>query len=153
MNQAKSVAVLVLLAVTSLSFADGSAAKSSSQIEQEIWARESAYLNHLIAGQLDEVQKFWHEKFIGWPSHAAVPVNRDTGRESLEALLAGIALISVEIRPQAMTIVDDLAVAHYFAVVEQKKDDEEPSRSEFRITHIWLNTLEGWKIVGGMSSN
>ena len=81
------------------------------------------------------------------PNHAP-----EAGRRSLEGYLSGIIIRSAEIEPQGMVLLDDLALVHYFVVLETENDDGVPVHSRVRITHTWLNTSDGWKIIGGMSS-
>lgn len=152
MNRAAALAVIFFGV---LGFAAGTEAPDTavpSEAEQAIWDREAAYLDHLAAGNLAEVQRFWHDRFVGWPSHSLDPVDRETGRRSLEELLSGTTFDGVRIRPRAIRIEGGTAIVHYVAEFEKSGRDGETTPTSMRITHTWLRTSDGWKILGGMSA-
>lgn len=121
-------------------------------IEAHIWSLEKQYLGNIRDRKLDEVQQILHPDFIGWPSHSAQPVDRDAARGSLESLLEGIRIISMEMKPGILKLTGDLAVTHYNAETSHEDKDGAQVTSLLRITHTWLKTSAGWKIIGGMSS-
>lgn len=152
MIQKMALAAVVVLTVSVLSAADSPTPASTSEIEDEIWSLESRYLNQVIAGNLDEVQELWHARFLGWPSHSPNPVDRESGRLSLEEFLSGNRFVSVEIQPRGIRVVDGVAIAHYIATASREEETGGTSSSMMRLTHTWMQTPTGWKILGGMSS-
>jgi len=145
--------LVLLLVVCGVNLAGEYKVEWSSETEQKIWALEQAYLDDLVAGRLDSVQEYWHERFVGWPSHVPTPIGRGDGLKSLQALLAETTIVSAQLRPRASTVVENLVVVHYVAACELKDIHGESSHAKFRLTHTWLKTPAGWKIIGGMSAS
>lgn len=152
MNRAVALAVISVWALTFAAGMEASEPAVRSEVERMIWDREAAYLDNVAAGNLAEVQKSWHDEFVGWPSHSPDPVDRERGRRSLEELLSGTEITGARIQPRAMRIVGEIAIVHYVAEFEQRGADGKTTPSSMRITHTWLRTPDGWKIIGGMSA-
>jgi hypothetical protein len=108
-------------------------------------------VNRLAAGDVDGLQAFYHDRFIGWPAQAPEPVDPETGRAFLDELLASTRIVSARLEPEAARVSDSVAIVHYLAIFDLQSDGE-ALRSTFRITHTWIETPAGWKILGGMSS-
>ncbi|MGD2153824.1 MAG: nuclear transport factor 2 family protein [Gemmatimonadales bacterium] len=149
------VTVLLLLAF----FAAGatastqtSTAQNQSDDEQTLWSLENAYFAHLSAKEFEALENFYHANFIGWPSHSPEPVGVSVARHSLEELLAGIEVLSIQVRPQAAVIRGDLAVTHSIVDMQQRDVEGQASSYSYRITHTWLREGGSWKILGGMSA-
>ena len=121
-------------------------------VEAEIWELERAYLRHLQTEDLAGLAEFWHEAFIGWPSHAAEPVDRATSEASISTLLETVQILSFDFHPLMIRVIGDLAVVQYLVDLDTEDADGSRSSSSFRITHTWLEEEGRWRIVGGMSS-
>lgn len=120
--------------------------------ESKIWELERSYLRHLQAADLESLGEFWHEEFVGWPSHAAAPVDSSAAAASLSSLLGSVRVLSFELHPQMIRVIGDLAVVHYLLYWELENADGTRSTSSYRITHTWLQEDGRWRIVAGMSS-
>ena len=123
-----------------------------SAAENEIWALETAYMTHLKEGNIDGVAAFFHQDFLGWPSHSAEPVGRSEARASVERLLEDLQITGVKLRPQAIHLEGGLAVVHYLVVLTINGEEEVPEAAVFRLTHTWIKERGEWKILGGMSA-
>jgi predicted enzyme related to lactoylglutathione lyase len=123
-----------------------------TDLEAHLWSLEERYLDGIRDGRLDEVRQFLHPGFLGWPSHSARPVDAMTARASLESLLEGIRIISMEMKSRVLNLTGHIAVTHYIVESSYEDRDGTPGTSLLRITHTWLETPDGWKIIGGMSA-
>ena len=73
--------VLILMIIISPPILCGNSAtaQSSSPSEQELWNHEKTYMTLLQEGNVQGLSEFWHQEFIGWPSHSSKPLDRDEG--------------------------------------------------------------------------
>ena len=122
-------------------------------IESEIWALERAYLNCLQTEDVAGHAEFWHEEFIGWPSHAVDPVDRSTAAASLSTLFESVQILSAQVHPLMIRVMGDLAVVQYRLDLEIEDTDGLGSTASYRMTHTWLREGGSWRIIGGMSSS
>lgn len=123
-----------------------------SAAEREIWALEARYMTLFKDGNLDGMASFYHQDFLGWPSHSIAPVNRSGGRASVENLLQTLQITDLELQPLAIHIEGEIALVHYVAVLTVAANGSSPEEMPFRLTHTWINEQGEWKILGGMSA-
>jgi ketosteroid isomerase-like protein len=123
-----------------------------SAAEKEIWTLEARYMAFFKDGDLDGVASFYHQDFLGWPSHSIAPVNRSEGRVSVEHLLQTLEVTDLEFHPRAIHIEGEIALAHYNVVLTIIADGGAPEEMPFRLTHTWIKENGSWKILGGMSA-
>jgi len=123
-----------------------------SAAEREIWALETEYMTHFKEENSDGMAAFYHQDFLGWPSHSAEPVGSFEGRASVERLLQNLEITDLDLRPRAIHHEGGLAVVHYFVVLTLVGDGGAPETAAFRLTHTWIKENGVWKILGGMSA-
>jgi ketosteroid isomerase-like protein len=152
MTQATFFLLLALFALGATDSTRVSTAQEGSDDEQTLWSLENAYFAHLAKEEFEALKNFYHADFIGWPSHSPEPVGVSVARRSLEELLAGIEVLSIQVRPQAAVIRGDVAVTHSFVDMQQEDAEGEASWYSYRVTHTWLREGGTWKILGGMSA-
>lgn len=122
--------------------------------EDEVWAGEVAYWESLKAFDLERYASLWHESVVGWPHGQPAPIGK-----SMFVHIAGGAMATlrpgsgeVQLRRLAVHVQGDVGITylqvHWWATTTAGAD----VRFDERITHTWLRTDEGWKIIGGMSS-
>jgi ketosteroid isomerase-like protein len=126
--------------------------QSRSHSEEELWNLEKTYMTLLKKGDIQELSQYWHRDFIGWPSHSPQPLDRIQSRASLEDLIGSMMISSFTFQPQAVRIINDVAIAHYTVTFEIQNTEGEITENSYRITHTWLKDKGTWKIIGGMSS-
>jgi hypothetical protein len=118
--------------------------------EQAVWKLEHQYWEYVKAVDLTGYRSLWHEQFVGWPMMSATPVHKDHITDWITANTSkGVKMRTATIKEAAsQSIGDNLVVTHYW-MTDAWGDEKEVTS---RITHTWLLTKDGWKIVGGMSS-
>jgi ketosteroid isomerase-like protein len=152
MMRTTALFLLALFAVGATASTPVSTVQKRAEDEQALWSLENAYFAHLANREFDALETFYHADFIGWPSHSPEPVGVGVARQSLEELLAGIEVLSIQVRPQAAVIRGDIAITHSFVDMQQEDAEGEASWYSYRITHTWLREGGTWKILGGMSA-
>lgn len=124
-----------------------------TDMESDIWRLEEQYLATFQKGDTEGLLRFYHPNFIGWPAQSSEPLDLKAGREFMEAMDEKADMISFEIRPGAIRITGDVALVHYSVALVQQGVDGVTSGSVLRVTHTWMNTRSGWRIMGGMSAD
>jgi ketosteroid isomerase-like protein len=109
--------------------------------EEEVWAGEVSYWETLKAFDLDGYTSLWHDSVVGWPHGQPAPIDK-----SAFVKLAGGAM--EVLRPGSGDVGIAYLQVHWCAMT----NDGAEIQFDERITHTWLRTHEGWKIIGGMSA-
>jgi ketosteroid isomerase-like protein len=128
------------------------AEREATSVQSHIWELERNYLRHLQDEDLSGLADFWHEGFVGWPSHATAPVDRATAAASVSTLLDSVRIVSFELHPLMIRVIGNVAVVHYRLDWEIEDADGSSSTVSYRITHTWLEENGKWRILTGMSS-
>jgi ketosteroid isomerase-like protein len=144
---ASSLTLAVLMLWSSMGIA-----QNWSSSEKEIWNLEKDYLTHLKDTDFQALSAFWHQRFIGWPSHSSEPVLRDDGIASLEELSQSMKILSFHLNPLTIRVIGEVALVHYRVDLEILNAGGDRLENSYRITHTWLKDEGSWKILGGMSS-
>jgi len=124
-----------------------------SDNEKAVWKLESSYWDDVKALDLDSYRALWHEKFVGWPSVNSHPVRKDHITDWIKAHTdKGEALAWFELKPADSRATENLVVTEYWltAIWADKAGHGEPFTQ--RVTHTWIKTEKGWKILAGMSA-
>ena len=128
-----------------------------SQAEQAVWDEEKTYWSSLKAGDRETYLELWDERFVGWPIVEKMPIHKANIREAFEKPHASIltrklldyTLEPLSVREYGPNIVIALYRATAHSTDEQGHDEQ---TARWRIMHTWMNSVEGWRIIGGMSA-
>jgi ketosteroid isomerase-like protein len=124
----------------------------ASESEQALWNLEHEYWRHVQDNDLPAYLTLWHQDFLGWPLVSAAPVRKDHITDWIASQTSkGLHFNAGELRPAAIHVTGDIAVAYYWMTYSwQDKDGKGDSRTT-RVTHTWLKEGNVWRIIGGMS--
>lgn len=132
--------------VAAMFLVGGSAAcASDSPQSAAVWAQERAYWRATV--ELDDAtyQSLWHHAFVGWPCDEKAPVSglpprmvRDDNKRSY--VMDG----------QSVTEQPGLVATFYHVREKDERPDGKINVSDYDITHTWVRTRQGWKIISGM---
>ena len=143
--------IMILFIVTLC--ASVSAISQQSENEKAVWKLESSYWGYVKAVDLESYRALWHENFVGWPSVSSQPVRKDHITDWITARTdKGERILWFSLEPAASQSTGDLVVTHYWMTVfwADKSGRGEPATT--RVTHTWIKTEKGWKILSGMSA-
>jgi ketosteroid isomerase-like protein len=79
-------------------------------------------------------------------------------KEGIHQLMSGIVaslhleLITVDLKPKAVRIFGDFGIVHYEVHIKAFLKAGSELVVHERLTHTWLKTENGWKIICGMSA-
>ncbi len=152
MRNIGAITILMIVLSPPILWVNSATAQNWSPSEQELWNLEKTYMTLLQEGNIKGLSEFWHQDFIGWPSHSSRPVDRNEGIVSLEALLVNMKSSSFTFHPQAIQIAGEVAIVHYEVEFEVENTEGEKKEDSYRVTHTWLKDNGNWRNLGGMSS-
>ena len=126
-----------------------------SPAEQAVWEMEEAYWRYVEAGDVESYLGLWHEDFVGWPCFTWSPVGKEGVGAWVESIRDNGWTLTYQLRPQAVRLFGDVAVAHYAAeYVYQYGDGTAEGEGEWRkFTHTWMKMDDRWQIIGGMCAD
>ena len=129
------------------------ALSQQSDNEKAVWKLESSYWDDVKALDLDSYRALWHENFVGWPYSSSQPARKDHITDWIKAHTdKGETVAWFELKPADSRATENLVVTEYWltAIWADKAGHGEPFTE--RVTHTWIKTEKGWKILGGMSA-
>jgi ketosteroid isomerase-like protein len=130
----------------------GKSPSQTSENGQAIWNLEHEYWRHVQENDLPGYLTLWHKDFLGWPWVSPAPVRKNRITDWITAQTSqGLAFKAVELKPAAIQITGDMAVAYYWMTYKWQDKDGKGSEFTIRVTHTWLKDGKDWRIIGGMS--
>ena len=118
--------------------------------QREVWKNEEAYWLHRAHGNIQEWAALLHDDFAGWPSWAAMPIDKAAGKRSIEDEVKSAQILFYDIRPTAITLFGDVGIVYYYISMTKRADNRDQSISG-RYLHVWLKQASNWKMIGGDS--
>ena len=146
-------AVLCLLfCASAISIAETTQAQSASSDEQTVWNLEHSYWDYVQANDLAAYRELWHERFVGWPSVSAAPVDKGHITDWITSQTSnGMTFKTVEFKPARIQMTGNIAMTYYWITAKWVDKDGKGAAHTIRITHTWLKDGKHWRIIGGMS--
>ena len=124
----------------------------ASNAEQALWDLEHSYWRYVQENDLSSYSNLWHERFLGWPSVNAAPVQKDHITDWITAQTSkGLVFKTDELKPASIQVTGDTAVVCYWITFRWLNKAGKGAPQTIRITHAWQKTGDDWRIIGGMS--
>lgn len=121
--------------------------------EQAVWKLESAYWNYVKSVDLDKYRDLWHANFVGWPSSSAQPARKDHITDWITSYTKkGQRLQWYHLEQAASQATENIIVVHYWLTHFWADSAGNGEPSTIRLTHTWIKTGGGWKIISGMAA-
>lgn len=120
-----------------------------SERQRAVWEGEETYWQVTQDGDVEGFLALAHEDFVGWPDTEENVITHDTLKPVVEEWVSDDSEeeFSYELTPLGVALSADTGVAYYRAT-EHRSGEEHT----YRITHTWIETEDGWKILGGLSA-
>lgn len=121
--------------------------------QKSVWAQEQAYWKYCKAMDMNNYLSLWHSSVVGWPSSYPAPSGKDHITDWLtDRTKKGLTMKSYDLDPLAIQVTDNIAVVHYRVKYFWVDNTGKETPVGSRITHTWIKSGDGWKIIGGMSA-
>jgi ketosteroid isomerase-like protein len=111
--------------------------------EREVWAAEERYWALRSAGDIDGFMALWDDQFAGWPHTTGAPITKNDVRGEVSRQLAAEGASRPRLERVSVRVHGDFAFVFYRVRF---------GGETFRIHHAWRRTIDGWKIIAGMSA-
>jgi ketosteroid isomerase-like protein len=122
-------------------------------LEEEIWALEEAYFTNLYKADYEEVLAIVHSQFLGWPSAASQPMDKDGSARFMKHLASKPTSCIFRIEREGIRMMGEVALTYYIINVNCSDLSSVAKIQSSRITHAWVKDGDHWKLMGGMSYN
>ena len=122
-----------------------------STSEQAVWDQEQNYWRLLKADNRQGYLDLWDDRFVGWPRFENTPIHKD----KITNFMSDIKVLDYKLEPLSVQEFGaDIVITLYRATVRSaaRNGGNESTRAS-RLTHTWMRTEKGWKIIGGMSAD
>jgi ketosteroid isomerase-like protein len=145
------ICALALLFVALSAAAPARAQQSDN--EKAVWKLETTYWERVKALDLDNYKNLWHENFVGWPYVSSQPVRKDQITDWIANYTnKGSRLQWFSLQQAASQSTGDIVVTHYWLTSFWADTAGHGEPATMRVTHTWIKTDRGWKIISGMSA-
>jgi ketosteroid isomerase-like protein len=123
----------------------------SSEVEQEVWAFEEAYMAAFANANHSDIASMLHGDFLGWPRESKVPSEKSDVERFLKENFPQPLEASFTIRRMGIRVNGDVVITHYLVKINGENRNGIGQTQTVRITHTWIKEGVQWKILGGMS--
>lgn len=122
--------------------------------ERAMWSSENKFVAALIKGDIETFDAMWHDDLAYWPAGEDRPWSKRYGLKMIKAWSGAEdgSLSTPMLEPIATKIIDNLAVTHYRLEYTIADDSGSRKKRYLRITHTWIDTEDGWKLLGGSNT-
>jgi ketosteroid isomerase-like protein len=125
---------------------------SNTDDEQALWRLERAYWQYVEKNDLVAYSNLWHQDFLGWPSVSSTPVRKDHITDWITSQTSkGLTFEQGEFKAAELKVTGDVAFACYWISFTWTDKEGKGASHTLRITHAWVRSGKGWRIIGGMS--
>jgi ketosteroid isomerase-like protein len=141
-----------VFAVLSITLALPVFAQDLSSQQKEVWQLEESYWTDVKDFNEAHYLKLWHDNFLGWPRDQPAPIGKKELAEAVHSKFARKGAIDYEFLSKAVRVTNGVGITQYSVKSSFTGADGKKETFTSRITHTWIKTEEGWRIVGGMSA-
>ena len=110
-----------------------------------VWAQERAYWQATIRQDDAIYQALWHPAFLGWPCDEKRPVSALPPRVVRDGVNRSYVMDE-----QAATEKLGLVSTFYHVRERDERQNGKVDFTDYNITHTWVPTQQGWRIISGM---
>jgi len=121
-------------------------AQEWSAEQLEVWETVTT-LWQLEAAEDPAWRDMLHDSFIGWVDESPAPHDKGTTVRFLDAEAGQLRVVVQDMKPAAIVVVGNTAVAHYFHVSIIEYPDGERETTYGRQTDVLTRTEDGWRYV------
>jgi ketosteroid isomerase-like protein len=124
------------------------AAQQWSAEEQEVWQAIEDCHARWRQKDMQGVEDCFHDDFVGWRSEDLVPRTKNTHRIFGPVQMESGTLVAVEIRPVAMGIFGNVAIAHYSLHGIFRSNEGVDTIYQERWTDVLMKEGGQWRCIG-----
>ncbi len=118
--------------------------------ERAVWAQEEAYWRFVKTQDRPHYYDLWDDGFVGWPRFEPAPVHKD----HIGLFMSERKVIEYKLEPLSVKEYGRKVVITIYRSIVRSTDASGSNENTHtaRLTHTWMKTKAGWRIIGGMSA-
>ncbi len=140
--------VTVLAAVLLIASSPASLGQQWSPDELAVWKTIDRCMTEWSKKDIDGVMQFLHDKYSGWRDEQVMPSDKASARRDLAFSFPRFEVTLHDVKPVAITVIGEVAVAHYYYTVAGRLKDGREIANVGRSTSFLVRGDNGWLIVG-----
>src|SRR5215471_1624474 len=120
-----------------------------SVAEQAVWEQEEAYWQFVKTDNRQKYLDLWDDRFVGWPRLENNPIHKD----NITRFMSERKVLDYRLEPLSVReFGGNVVITLYRATVDSRDRTGADDTHASRLTHTWMKTKKGWRIIGGMSA-
>ena len=120
-----------------------------SVTEQAVWEQEEAYWQFVKTDNRQKYLDLWDDRFVGWPRLENNPIHKD----NITRFMSERKVLDYRLEPLSVReFGGNVVITLYRATVDSRDRTGADDTHASRLTHTWMKTKKGWRIIGGMSA-
>jgi ketosteroid isomerase-like protein len=124
-----------------------------SALQKEVWQMEETVWRDIKTANEQHYLSLWHDNFLGWPYYELAPVGKTALAQDVHRRFARNGTVDYEFLSKSVRVTGDIGITQYAVRTNFIGADGTTKPEDRRITHTWLKTAHGWKILAGMSAS
>jgi hypothetical protein len=119
--------------------------------EQAVWEQEETYWRLVKADNRQGYLDLWDDRFVGWPRFENNPIHKDV----ITRFMSERKILDYRLEPLSVREFGENVVITLYRATVHSRDSTGANESTHasRLTHTWMKTEKGWRIIGGMSAD
>jgi hypothetical protein len=136
-----------VLAAAALLLSGFAAAQDTVEDQADVWAVVEKQWNAVEDGDKKWMDELLADDFMGWPKVAPAPRNKASTKMWNRFNESQGKVVAHELYPLAITIHEDIAVAHYLYTSAYKNKDGDVEMNNGRYSDVLIRTGSSWKFL------
>jgi len=139
--------ILIVLCITLLSSSQLFGQEWSEE-QKEVWKNVETYWDLGVKKDLEGFMDYFHDDFIGWSNHKALPNNKASRHKSVSHSFETTTVLIQDLQPVAIKIYDNVAIVHYYYSEVSKDVEGKENNESGRWTDILMKQGDKWVMIG-----
>lgn len=115
--------------------------------QKEVWKTVETYTSLIMKGDIEKFLGYYHDDYSGWDYFEALPVNKEDLKNELWQLPKR-KTTSYHLIPVAVTVINDMAIVHYYYSIIYINTDGIEKEKQGRNTDILIKQNNKWILIG-----
>ena len=116
--------------------------------QKEVWATVEGAWEAFAKGDLEGTLGYYHPDYVGWTYTEPIPSNKEVSRKWLAYIFGETKTAIYDLRPAAIEVHTNFAIAHYFITLVGKTEQGEEKTHSGRWTDIYIKQDGRWLLIG-----
>lgn len=116
------------------------------KVYSEVWDQIKENTEKILFGDIDSIEKNYHDDYLGWDTRTVIPVNK----EDLITELRGDPKKEIKnfsLSPINISVFKETAIVHYFFSIKYTDESGVEHNNTTRNSEILIKSNNKWKVV------